>query len=418
MIITGTVFLESKKLWIKRTTCRLCNSPNLFEFFNGSPTPPANHFMKHPTKQDCIPLDLGVCETCHHIQLLEIVDPSFLYANYFYVSSTSAVMTTHLRKSVIQFTTEMGIRPDSPILEIGANDGVCIRELLDKGFTNVLGIDPAENIHSRHHLPILCDYFGSASKNKIKSHHPYFKLIYAFHCMAHIENIQDVFATLYDLLEEDGVFIMEVGYFYEVFRTNQFDVIYHEHMDYHTCTAIDRFSKNNGLYLFKTVKNSIQGGSIQFYFTKNKNVHVDDSIPRMIQQESDMKLFNIQQLHAWQFSIKTVCTDVNCILNGFVHAGKKIAAYGASAKSTTFLYHLGVSSNIIKYIVDDNIYKQNYYSPGLHIPIKSSDALSTDRVDYIIILSCNFADEIISKLDLYRKTGLRIIIPFPEIKII
>jgi dTDP-4-dehydrorhamnose reductase len=413
-----TEFTESKNLWVKRKTCRLCNSPNLFEFFNGAPTPPANHFIKHPTKQDCIPLDLGICETCNHIQLLEIVEPSFLYSNYFYVSSTSAVMTTHLRKSVIQFTTELGLPKDSPILEIGANDGVCIKELLDNGFVNVVGVDPASNIHSRHKLPILCDYFGSTSKDKIKSIHPYFKLIYAFHCMAHIENIQDVFATLYDLLEEGGVFIMEVGYFYEVFRTNQFDVIYHEHIDYHTCTSMDRFSKQKGLHLFKVMENSIQGGSIQFYFTKSKDVHVDESVPRTIQKESDMKLFNIQTLHAWQFSIKQICTDVNCILNSFVHAGKKIAAYGASAKSTTFLYQLNLSGNIIKYIVDDNIYKQNYYSPGLHIPIQSSDALSADRVDYIIILSCNFANEIVSKLDVYRKTGLRIIIPFPEIKII
>jgi hypothetical protein len=109
---------------------------------------------------------------------------------------------------------------------------------------------------------------------------------------------------------------------------------------------------------------------------------------------------------------------MNHIINGFVNSGNKIAAYGASAKSTTFLHQLKITRNTIKYIVDDNIYKQDLYSPGLNIPVKSSQTLSLDMVDYIIILSCNFVDEIVAKLDIYRKTVLRIIIPFPEIKII
>jgi len=404
--------------WIKRNICRLCNSNNIIDFLHLQPTPPANHFIKQPKSQKTIPLDLSICETCNHIQLREIINPSFLYSQYFYVSSTSDVMIKHLKYNVINFTSSLGLKKDSCILEIGANDGVCIKELLDNGFVNVLGIDPASNIHSRHTLPIICDFFGSSSKEKILSKYTDFKLIYAFHCMAHIEDIQDVFKTIYDLLQTEGVFIMEVGYFYEVFRTKQFDVIYHEHIDYHTCSVIDKFSRNNGLYLFNIIENNIQGGSIQFYFSKNKEVPINDNVTRAIKKEAEIDLFNKTILNKWQFFIEKICLDMNNIINNIVNSGKKIAAYGASAKSTTFLHQLKISQNIIKYIVDDNIYKQNFYSPGLHIPIKSSDILLLDRVDYIIILSCNFTDEIVSRLDIYRKIGLRIIIPFPEIKII
>uniref|UniRef100_A0A6C0APD6 RmlD-like substrate binding domain-containing protein n=1 Tax=viral metagenome TaxID=1070528 RepID=A0A6C0APD6_9ZZZZ len=407
-----------QKQWLKRDKCRLCNSTNLIDFFNLEPTPPANHFVKQPNRQEKIPLDLAMCDMCNHIQLREILDPSFLYSHYFYVSSTSGVMTKHLKDSVLHFTNSLGLAKDANILEIGANDGVCIKELLDNGFVNVLGIDPANNIHSRHKLPILCDFFGSKSKDKIVAKYKNFKLIYAFHCMAHIEDIKDVFKTIYELLESDGVFIMEVGYFYEVFRTKQFDVIYHEHIDYHTCTAIDTFSRNNGLYLYNVKENNIQGGSIQFYFTKNKASVIDNSVKIAIHKETDLEIFNRAILNKWQFSIEKISLDINSIINSFINSGKKIAAYGASAKSTTFLHQLRISQNTIKYIIDDNIYKQNFYSPGLHIPVKSSEALSLDRVDYIIILSCNFAEEIVARLDVHRKAGLRIIIPFPEIRII
>ena len=110
--------------------------------------------------------------------------------------------------------------------------------------------------------------------------------------------------------------------------------------------------------------------------------------------------------------------DINLILNGLNSYGKKIIGYGASAKSTTFLYQYKLTNKNIDYIIDDNIYKQNYYSPGLHIPVKSSHILNIDKIDYIIILSWNFTEEILKKLNPYRELGIRIIIPFPEIKII
>lgn len=415
----NTVSIKNiEKHWMKRNRCRLCSNADINIFYNLEPTPPANHFVNKPTNQEKIPLDVAICSACKHIQLLEILEPSFLYSHYFYVSSTSIGMTKHLKDSVIGFTKILDLNKDANILEIGANDGVCIKELLDNGFENVLGIDPASNIHSRHNLPIICDFFGSKSKEQIQHKYKNFKLIYAFHCLAHIEDIQDVFKTIYELLENDGVFIMEVGYFYEVFKTKQFDVIYHEHIDYHTCTAINRFAKNNSLYLFNIIENTIQGGSIQFYFSKNKDVVINESIDRAIKREALTEIYNYNILNKWKLSIETICLDMNYIINSFVNSGKKIAAYGASAKSTTFLHQLKISSHIIKYIVDDNIYKQNLYSPGLNIPIKSADELSLNKVDYIIILSCNFTDEILTRLDIYRKTGLRIIVPFPEIKII
>ena len=98
--------------------------------------------------------------------------------------------------------------------------------------------------------------------------------------------------------------------------------------------------------------------------------------------------------------------------------GKKIAGCGASAKSTTFLHQFQLSNKLIECIFDDNIYKQNLYSPGLHIPIKSFEILHIEKFDYIIILSWNFVNEFIEKLEPYRMNGLRIIIPFPEIRII
>lgn len=409
---------KQPSIWKNREKCRLCNSPNINVFFKLEPTPLANHFVSNLDKQETIPLDICICNDCKHVQLIQIVNPVNQYSNYFYVSSTSSTMVNHLKTSIIQFTQELNLSKTDYILEIGANDGVCIEHLLSNGFQNSIGIDPASNINNRHNLPIVCDFFGSNIQTQFQTNYKPFKLIYSFHCCAHIENIDDVFDTIYNLLEKDGTFIMEVGYFYDVFEKRLFDTIYHEHIDYHTCNAIQRFSLTKNLKLYKVKQTSIQGGSIQFFFSKTMTKSIENSVNECIEKEKKMGLHKYETLNKWQTKILQCGKDINCILNSFVSNGKKIAGYGASAKSTTFLHQYKLSNKLINYIVDDNIYKQDFFSPGLHIPIKSIYNLEVEKVDYIIILSWNFKNEIIQKLQPYMDTGVRIIIPFPEIQII
>jgi dTDP-4-dehydrorhamnose reductase len=397
------------KNWSLRDKCRMCECYDLHIFYNLKPTPPANHFVKTIIEQECIPLDICICEKCKHIQLLQIVNPSYQYSNYIYVSSTSDTMKNHLINNTKKFVESLS-KSDN-ILEIGANDGVCIKYLLDEGFSNTIGVDPAENIKKRHNLPIICDFFGS---NLLLTITKKYKLIFGFHCCAHIENINDVFKTVYEMLEEDGNFIIEVGYFYEVFKNKIFDIIYHEHVDYHTCTAIQTFGLSHNLILYNIDTNNIQSGSIQFYFSKNKLKKINENVYEQIEKEKQLGIFDFFTLKTWQNEIIQNTRDVYYILNSLVSYGKKIAGYGASAKSTTFMYECNLSHNIIDYIIDDNIYKQNHFSPGLHIPIKSINVLEIEKVDYIIILSWNFCEEIIKKLKPY---GCRIILPFPVFKI-
>ena len=402
--------------WSNREKCRLCNGYNLHTFFNLEHTPLANHFVPNPVRQSKIPLDICICSDCKHIQLIQIIEPSYQYSDYFYVSSTSITMVNHLKNNVTFFTDFLKLSKIDNILEIGANDGVCVKHLLDKGFVNTLGIDPAVNIHKRHNLPIICDYFGSKTIDLFNN--KTFKLIYAFHCCAHIEDIQDVFSTVYKLLDKNGTFIMEVGYFYDIFKNNSFDTIYHEHIDYHTCTAIQQFSAKHKLLLYNIRETQIQGGSIQFFFSKNMLETIDNSVNETLEKENAIGLHKLDVLNTFKLNVLKCGKDINYILNSLVTCGKKIAGYGASAKSTTFLHQFKLSRDLFEFIIDDNIYKQQFYSPGLHIPIRAFDILKIEKIDYIIILSWNFVNELIEKLEPYRQNGTRIIIPFPEIKFI
>lgn len=409
---------DDNAIWKNRTRCRLCNSQILTTFFKLNPTPQANHFVSKPIYQEKIPLDICICNNCNHIQLVQILDATFQYSNYLYITSASKIMANHITNSIEHFLTRFNIEKSDNILEIGANDGTGINFLLNNGYYNSIGIDPAKNINNNHLLPIICDYFGSDIYKNENIEKNKFKLIYGFHCCAHIENIQDVFSTAKDLLIDDGTFIIEVGYFYDVYKNNAFDTIYHEHIDYHTCKAMKQFCIKNNLILFDVSSNKIQSGSIQFFISKNKDIVVNKNVKDFIEQEEKINLFNIENLLSWKSLILSNSKDLNYFINSLINDKKNIFGYGASAKSTTFIHQFKLSNKTIKYIIDDSPMKQYLFTPGENIPIMPIDILDKEKCDYLIILSWNFLDAILLKVDKYREKGLRIIIPFPSIQII
>lgn len=394
-----------------RKICRLCKSKKLSIFFNLNPTPLANHFNHVCQYEHEIPLDIAICQDCKHIQLMQIIDPKIQYLNYPYFTAVSKIMTEHIYKTMDELVTKYKISKDENILEIGANDGTCVRYLLEKGFRNTIGVDPALNMKTQD-LPIIQNFFGSEFSINKK-----FRLIYSFHTCAHIEDIESVFQKVKEYLYPDGIFMFEVGYFFEIYQKKTFDVIYHEHIDYHTCYSIFNYCRLFGLNLFRAeVDQHIQGGSIRFYITKDElsYCHAKDfgQMDRLIEQEK-MMYSNLQN---WKNSILQNGEDIVSILNGFRKMGKKICGYGASAKLTTFFYQYKLNKNLISYIIDDNPQKQGLKTPGYNIDIYSIEHLNEEPVDYIVIFAWNIYSEILEKIRSFLKYNHRVIVPHPSIQ--
>ena len=85
----------------RKSNCRLCNSSRLKSVLKLAATPPANAFLKKEDlykNQEEYPLEVFYCSNCHHLQLIDIVDPSILFKDYVYVSGTSPVFVNHFEK--------------------------------------------------------------------------------------------------------------------------------------------------------------------------------------------------------------------------------------------------------------------------------------------------------------------------------
>jgi hypothetical protein len=106
------------------------------------------------------------------------------------------------------------------------------------------------------------------------------------------------------------------------------------------------------------------------------------------------------------------------LLRRLKREGKRIAGFGAPAKTTTLMYYLGFEPEMLDFIVDDSPLKQGLYTPGMHIPVVPASELYIRRPDYVVVLAWNFARAIIQKHAAFREAGGRFIIPLPAVEIV
>jgi hypothetical protein len=105
-------------------------------------------------------------------------------------------------------------------------------------------------------------------------------------------------------------------------------------------------------------------------------------------------------------------------LRDFKRQGKSLAAYGASAKGSTLLNYAGIGSETLDFVADRSVYKQGRLTPGTHLPVVGADQLVARAPDYTLLLTWNFAGEILEQQAEYRRRGGKFILPVPEVRIV
>jgi SAM-dependent methyltransferase len=404
----------------KRTDCRLCASRVLECVLHLTPTPPANALVPATEKgkeQVAYPLDVYRCADCGHLQLLDIIDPKVLFTHYVYVSSTSSVMVGYLRDQCAAIISRLQLKPGDLVVEFGSNDGTLLRFFKEAGM-RVIGVDPAANVApDATEIETVADFFGAEVAKRIREQYGPAKAICAYNVCAHIDNLRGVIDGVCSLLSPDGQFVFEVGYLFDVYRNTLFDTIYHEHVDFHHVEPLKRFFAERGLKLLHAERSDIQGGALVGY-VGGLTAQEDHTITELTALEHEAGLHRADTFRRWGDAIGKRGGELMALLRGLKAKGKSIAAYGAAAKATTLMYHFGLDSSLIDYIVDDNPIKHGLLSPGLHVPICSPDVLYQRKPDYVLLLAWNFAAPIIEKHRHYAGDESRFILPLPNLAII
>jgi len=408
-----------------RKTCRMCDSSFMTKAMSLTPTPPGNDFL---TKQELgreelvYPLDLYFCENCHHHQLGHVVNPKILYQkNYSYVSATSAHFVYHLKNYAADMIGRFKLKSDDLVVDIGSNDGTCLSFFKDHGL-RVVGIDPAKEIANKASIAgieTIGDFFSYNLSLSLREKYGPAKYITSHNACAHIDNLLEIVKGVKYWLDDDGVFVLEVGYLVDVYKNTWFDTIYHEHLDFHTVAPFEKLFERVGMEVISVERIEPQGGSIRVMVQKNGGKHQRDcSVDQLISLERSLNLHKAETFLMFDEKIKLVCEKLQKLVHNLKAQGKTIAGFGAPTKATTLMAHFELNEKILDFIVDDNPLKQGLYAPISNIPILSADSLYTRKPDFVIVLAWNFAEPIMKAHQKYSQEIGKFIIPMPIPRIV
>ena len=210
-------------------------------------------------------------------------------------------------------------------------------------------------------------------------------MITSHNACAHIDHLLDVIKGVTYCLDDDGIFVVEVGYFLDIYENIWFDTIYHEHLDYHTVAPFEKLFSRVGLEIIDAERINPQGGSIRITAQKKGSKYSkSSSVGELIELEKKKGLNKIQTLYKFEKKISYVRKQLQSLISSLKADGKVIAGFGAPTKATTLMAHFGLDSTVIDFIVDDNPLKQGLFTPMTHIPVLSSKVLYERKPDYVL----------------------------------
>ncbi|MDS4028145.1 MAG: class I SAM-dependent methyltransferase [Candidatus Contendobacter sp.] len=402
--------------------CRSCGRGGLQLFLDLGVTPLADRLLA-PAQLDrpepTFPLQVAFCPHCALMQILETVPPETLFCEeYPYYSSFSDALLHHSRENVLNLIARRGLDSSSFVVELASNDGYLLRNYLEYGIP-VLGIDPAEGPAReamRAGVTTLNAFFTQELAKKLCVEGQQADVIHANNVLAHVADTNGFVAGIGMLLKEDGVAVIEVPYAKDLIDHCEFDTIYHEHLCYFSVTALDHLFRRHGLYLNDIERLAIHGGSLRLYVERREKVKA--AVHDLLEQEHHEGVDSYRYYQDFSRKVRKLRDLLMGLLYQLKADGKRIAGYGAAAKGATLVNYMGIGTDLMEFIVDRNVHKQGCHMPGQHIPIFPPAKLLQDLPDYTLLLSWNFAGEILAQQEEYRNHGGRFIIPIPEPKVI
>ena len=404
--------------------CRI-SGDKLIKFLDLGRQPMGNGFLNSKKKfnrEFFYNLRVGFSKKSSMVQLLKAPKKEKMFNNnYAFYSSTSKYMDNHFKKfskEIKNFILKKKIK-NPLIVEIGSNDGITLKRF--KKYQH-LGIEPARNValvcKKNTKCNVMVEFFSKKTLDKIfRKFNKKVDVYYSTNVIGHIEDIKSVFKNISQSLSDKGILVLEDPYLGEIIKKNSYDQIYDEHIYFFSLTSISKLAKMYNLELFDASPQSTHGGSMRYFICKNNTYKKTLRAKKLFNDEKKLKL---EKLNTYRLFAKRILNSriklVN-LLKKLKKNNKTVYAYGATAKSTTIFNFCKIDEKLVNLYFDYKKIKQNKFSPGMHIKVKSFKELNKIP-DYYFLSAWNHKDEIFKKEKSFIEKGGKWITHVPFVKVI
>ena len=344
------------------------------------------------------------------------VNPKIQYTDkYAHRASESQTMRNAFRSAALKLYKRF--KPKK-IMEIGSNDGVFLKNFPRQ---KVVGVEPCKNLAeiTKKKFKTYPNFWNKILSKKILEKHSKVDLIFSANTISHIPNLKETFEAIFNIISDDGVFVIEDPSLSSVIKINSYDQFYDEHVYVFSTLAVENIVKKYKLRLFDVEKINTHGGSLRYFICKNDSNHKKTKrLVSILNEEKKIGLDNFNTFKKFAKKVKNSKKKLVSLLKKIKKNNNKIISYGATYKSTTVFNYCKIDTRYIHYVTDTTFNKQGKFTPGTHIPIISPEIGFNESVDYAFLGAWNFKREILNKEKKYIKRGGKFITHVPEVKIL
>ena len=405
--------------------CRICQNNNLKHIL-GLGNQHLVDFLDNKEDINYVaPLELVLCSKkdngCGLLQLQHTVPPDLLYRKFWYKSGVNQTIRDDLKDIVRKAEKKIDLYDGDFVIDIGANDGTLLR-FYNNSSLKLIGFEPATNLMeeaSSGTFKIFNEYFNSRIFEESFGNKKA-KIITSISIFYDLDNPHDFVEDITKILDENGIWILQMNYLVTMLENFAFDNIVHEHLEYYSLQSLEHLLDKHGLEVFDVEQNDINGGSIRAFikFKDSNKFSISKRVNDMMVYETKIGLSDEKTYLDFARQIKSLKQQTCKFIKDEINNGKKIYVYGASTRGNTLLQYYGLNSQFIQAASERNPAKWGKYIVGSMIPIISEEQARLEKPDYFLVLPWYFADEFVNRERKFLDDGGKFLIPLPQFKLI
>jgi hypothetical protein len=399
----------------ERPNCRISQGP-LVDIFDLGRLPISSFPLPSDPDPENHPVILSLCEKSGLVQLKHTVDPDEMYSQYWYMSGVNLSMKKAL-KSIVEEATKRSrraLQSDDIVVDIASNDGTLLSFYPENLFK--IGIDPAKNIKPQScNLHINTYFSADAYTNRMGAKKA--KIVTSIAMFYDLEDPVQFAKDVSKVLDENGLWIIELSYLPTMLDQNSFDTICAEHLEYYSLTSIEHILAMADMVVEDVELNDINGGSFRLYIRHKGKAHETEAVRAMRASEEKQDLTKSSIYYAFASRVEKNKQEMLTFLRDQKESGKKVIGYGASTKGNTILAYYGIGPDLLPFVAERNPIKWGRQTVT-RIPIISEEEARAMNPDYLLAFPYHFMKEFLERESEFLKKGGKFVSPIPKLTII
>ncbi|WP_316187589.1 MULTISPECIES: class I SAM-dependent methyltransferase [unclassified Bradyrhizobium] len=286
--------------------------------------------------------------------------------NYHGIFRGTAKQLPHYAEDIMSALPGYGVQPGDLVLEVGANDGTFLRELRNRGYHNLLGVEPSTQLaeFSRQSgLEILNAYFDRRLAAEIRATRGPVRAVICRHTLEHVPDIREFTQAIADVLADDAISLIEVPDADWVVTNLFAHEIWDEHITYFRNRSLARIHRDCGLAPVNLQRQRFRDTRNLLCWSRpaRSGSPAESGLP---EDEADF-----EAVAQFQSRWDALSARLRTMLRA---SPKPVVGIGASHIQLNFLNFAGLG-DLVDVLVDDDTVKAGRFAPLVRpVPIRST----------------------------------------------